>query len=136
MNDTFGEAVQDGASKGLWRILLAIHAQAVKLAPVDTGKLRQSISIATKDKSQGEVSLEAPSDAMAGVVGTNLEYAAAVEYGRTDMDNYPMQPYLRPAGYAIKMKLKGEMTDELKKALIAMARKRKSSSAIRNRGRA
>ncbi|MFA5165413.1 MAG: hypothetical protein WC481_07615 [Candidatus Omnitrophota bacterium] len=41
--------------------------------------------------------LEPPAEEKTGYVGSNLEYAGAVEYGRRDMPNYPRQPYLRPA---------------------------------------
>jgi hypothetical protein len=41
--------------------------------------------------------IESPNDSDIGYVGSNLEYAGAVEYGRRDMKNYPRQPYLRPA---------------------------------------
>lgn len=30
-------------------------------------------------------------------IGPNTPYAAAVEFGRPDMPNYPIQPYVRPS---------------------------------------
>ena len=41
--------------------------------------------------------IEKPNDDKTGYVGSHLEYAGAVEYGRSDMPGYPRQPYLRPA---------------------------------------
>jgi hypothetical protein len=45
---------------------------------------------------EGGDKLSTPPEAT-GYVGSGLEYAGAVEYGRKDMPNYPRQPYLRPA---------------------------------------
>lgn len=90
----------------LWKSLLAIEGQAVQLAPVDNGNLRNSITIATNvnkeqvgmvDGDIRSVPINAPSQDYVGVIGTGLEYSAAVEFGRPDMPNYPAQPYLRPA---------------------------------------
>lgn len=65
---------------------LALEAQAVRnralrLAPVDTGRLRQSVSV------QQTVPLVFR-------VGTNVEYAPHVEFGTRKMR---ARPFLRPA---------------------------------------
>ena len=75
--------------------------------PVKTGNLRNSLSWATNKRraSEGAASflgggpaeVTPPSADYEGVLGTNCEYGAAVEFGRPDMPNYPAQPYLRPA---------------------------------------
>lgn len=81
---------------------------AKELVPVDTGQLKSSIMWATSDDKGGlnegggeQTSafnyLEPPSEKETGYVGSHLEYAGPVEYGRKDMPNYPRQPYLRPA---------------------------------------
>lgn len=80
---------------------------AKELVPVDKGQLKNSIMWKTQKDEGGfnkEGVKEAPSDtklskpqADEGYVGSGLEYAGPVEYGRKDMPNYPRQPYLRPA---------------------------------------
>ena len=63
---------------------LLVQATAKDIAPVDTGRLRDSIR-AKVGKRNGEV---------IGSVGTNVEYAPYQEFGTTRM--LP-QPFLRPA---------------------------------------
>jgi phage gpG-like protein len=126
-------SIENGAPKGLWKVLLAIQNQAMRLVPVHTGKLKQSISVATYNANVGDSDLQRPSNKYHGVVGSNLEYAAAVEYGRPDMKEYPMQPYLRPAAQVIKAKLRGEFTEELNKSIREMARVRRENTARRNK---
>jgi acetamidase/formamidase len=90
--------------KVIWRALVAMESQASQLAQVDTGHLRDSLTIATNKRSKVEgvramfdTPIDSPSEDMLGVMGTNLEYAAAQEFGREDMPNYPAHPYMRPA---------------------------------------
>lgn len=64
----------------LWSLGLRIQNNARILAPVDTGRLRSSI--------------QAHKEPRAVVIGTNVEYAAYVEFGTRFM---AAQPYLRPA---------------------------------------
>jgi hypothetical protein len=78
-----------------------MEGQAALLAPVDQGNLRNSITIKT-DSNEEQVGsspdgLKYKPTAYEGVIGSAAEYAAAVEFGRPDMPNYPAQPYLRPA---------------------------------------
>ena len=88
----------------IWASLVAIEGQAVQNCPVaqvNGGNLRDSITIATnkRDKEHGSSPDEMkfrPSDNQ-GAIGSAAVYAAAVEFGRPDMPNYPAQPYLRPA---------------------------------------
>jgi HK97 gp10 family phage protein len=64
----------------LWRLALNIQNYARLVAPVDTGRLRSSIFVRRGD---GYVE-----------VGSNVQYAAYVEFGTRHM---AAQPYLRPA---------------------------------------
>jgi hypothetical protein len=93
-----------------------VHGQAVLDAPVLTGHLRNSISWKLSstngglnsqpgEKANESETVSAPGDSNTAHIGTNLEYAAAVEYGRPDMPNYPMQPYMRIAVYQTKDKV-------------------------------
>lgn len=58
---------------------IAVEGEAKKLAPVDTGRLRASI---TRD-----------ADLTGAIVGTNVEYAPFVELGTSKQ---PAQPFLVP----------------------------------------
>jgi hypothetical protein len=81
---------------------------AKELVQVDTGQLKSSI-MWTTDQANGGLNegggdptsvfnmIETPNDPETGYVGSHLEYAGPVEYGRKDMPNYPRQPYMRPA---------------------------------------
>jgi len=91
----------------IWKSLVAIEGQAAHLVPVDTGNLRNSLSWATNKQRASEgaatflgggpAEVTPPTSGYEGVLGTNAEYAGAVEFGRADMPNYPAQPFLRPA---------------------------------------
>jgi HK97 gp10 family phage protein len=70
-------------------IAVAIEAGAKRRCPVDTGRLRSSI---THEIGISGRSVEAR-------VGTNVEYAAYVELGTR---RTPSQPYLRPALLAVQ----------------------------------
>ena len=58
--------------------------------PVDTGATRASIKshIVTSRRTYVEDD-----------VGPETDYAPNIEYGRRDMPNYPIQPYVRPTAY-------------------------------------
>jgi len=81
---------------------------AKELVPVDTGQLKSSIMWATANEKGGLNEgggeptsafnyIDPPNEKETGYVGSHLEYAGPVEYGRADMPQYPRQPYLRPA---------------------------------------
>lgn len=81
---------------------------AKEITPIDTGELKSSIMWATERRDGGLNEggdtatsafnyIDKPTDKNVGYVGSHLEYAGAVEYGRKDMPQYPAQPYLRPA---------------------------------------
>ena len=60
-------ALEKAKSRGLESIGLTAEGHAKKETPVDTGRLRNSISHATDDE--------------AAYIGTNVEYAPYVEFG-------------------------------------------------------
>lgn len=109
----------------IWQTLVSMENQAALLAPVDSGNLRDSITIATNQRSDtygpramfAENQVESPVEDYVGVVGTASEYGAAVEFGRPDMPLYPAQPYLRPALDIIRAKLKRISGEELSKQM-------------------
>ena len=68
--------------RGLETCGLVAEGYAKKLAPVDTGNLRNSI---THDVDDGEP---------AAYIGTNVEYSSYVELGTIKMD---AKPFLKPA---------------------------------------
>ena len=74
------DAVEDAITKALEEIGLTAEGYAKKKCPVDTGRLRNSISHASTEDT--------------AYVGTNVEYAVYVEMGTV---NTKPQPYLRPA---------------------------------------
>jgi len=85
------------------RTALRVVREAKRRAPVDTGRLRASITAAS---GSGETIFPAGNEAEAGDavgepsneyavrVGTNVKYASFLEYGTINMDP---RPYLRPA---------------------------------------
>jgi len=73
VTEELGRAVRD--------LVLLVEAEAKKRCPVDTGKLRASITPVIESWA-------------AGYVGTNTHYAPHVEYGTRAMD---AQPFLEPA---------------------------------------
>lgn len=116
----YSDIVMPGAEAAIWETALAVEAQAVDLVAVDMGELRNSISIASpkrvhgfnsrgKDKALDGARVSAPSDNMTAVVGTSSDHAAANEFGRPDMPNYPAQPFLRPAALSVKQ-MKGQVS--------------------------
>jgi HK97 gp10 family phage protein len=82
MREVFKEELHAALEVAFEKIGLAGERFAKKACPVDTGRLRSSISHAY-DVGAGEV-----------YVGTNVEYAAYVEFGTR---RQRAQPYLRAA---------------------------------------
>ena len=76
------EAMQQAAVRALETCGLVAEGYAKKLAPVDTGNLRNSI---TRTVDDGEP---------AAYIGTNVEYALYQELGTIHMK---AQPFLKPA---------------------------------------
>jgi len=93
---------------------IVLTSFAKELVPVDKGQLKNSIMWATAKNGGGfnegmetgtpgklaapfSAWMKWPKDSFTAYVGSGLEYAGAVEYGRADMPSYPRQPYFRPA---------------------------------------
>ena len=76
------EAIQQATVRAMETCGLVAEGYAKKLAPVDTGNLRNSI---THDVDDGEP---------AAYIGTNVEYAPYQELGTIHM---AAQPFLKPA---------------------------------------
>jgi len=93
------KGVIDGVEKGLQKVAIKVVAQAKSLAPVDTARLRNSISYALADGFKGGANGDAspitvtPPNGSA-YVGTNVDYAVYQEFGTRRM---APQPFLRPA---------------------------------------
>lgn len=93
--------------------LLPIQNTAIQKAPYLTGTLRRSIHSEITESRQSYCE---------GATGTNLAYAARIEFGFNDTDSLgrtyhqPAQPYLRPA-FDEK---RGEAVDEMRESLNAI----------------
>ena len=81
-SDKFLDALSEQLEQALTAIGLTAESYAKKDCPVDTGRLRNSITH------------EVRMDENATYIGSNVEYAAFVEMGTTRMK---ARPYLRPA---------------------------------------
>lgn len=79
----YDEQVKNGLKDAIKECAFAIERDAKKNCPVDTGRLRASITTDTTKIDDYEAT-----------VGTNIEYATHVEYGTRKQS---AKPYLRPA---------------------------------------
>ena len=83
-------SVRNAKRGGLEAASLIVEGSATLRAPVDTGNLRSSITHRVVSDEEARV-------------GTNVDYAARIEFGFKDTDklgrsyNQAAQPYLRPA---------------------------------------
>ena len=78
--EEISEGIKAAIHRALVRIGLVAEGYAKRLCPVDTGRLRNSITFYTDDDTV--------------TIGTNVEYAQFVEEGTS---RQKAQPYLRPA---------------------------------------
>jgi HK97 gp10 family phage protein len=90
-------AFEQATERGLEKIGLVAEGYAKKLAPVDTGRLRNSIS--------HEV------DGQDVYIGSNVEYAPYVELGTA---RQKAQPFLKPAATEHSQTYKGILESEYK----------------------
>lgn len=91
--ELYNKKTQQGIVDEINRAGLLIETDAKKAAPVDHGRLRASIHNETKNTSgfrysdstgkSYDGSLDTKPKGLGVVVGTNVEYAAAVEFGAT-----------------------------------------------------
>ena len=103
--------IEEVAAKVVRKTAFDIQAAAQANAPVDTGFLKNSIYVVTRDTSTyGQVQspeadqtlleqVEAPHEQTTAIVAVAANYGAYVEYGTV---HGPAQPYLTPAVEKIK----------------------------------
>lgn len=89
--------------KGIEKAAAELKEDVKSLAPVDTGRLRESIKHTVK-KGAGRVE---------AAVSTDVEYASNVEFGTRN----PPQPFLFPAFVQNQGRISKEITNEVKKAV-------------------
>jgi len=123
--------IEQELTAGMHRISRVGFNHAVRVVPVDTGRLKGSLAPSVKREGKDIVA----------IVGTNLEYAKPVEFGagphiirpknkRALMwpgARHPVawvmhpgtkaQPYLRPALQVMRAQSKGILADAMRKAL-------------------
>jgi len=93
------EQMLDAIMTGFKKAAYDMEAHAVRICPVDTGRLRASIRIEIK---HNEV-----------IISANTEYAGYVEFGTI---HQRAQPYLRPAIHAmVKKYAPKRILEELRK---------------------
>ena len=97
--DEYLKAVDAAKQRGLEKVGLTAERYAKTLCPVDTGRLRNSISHAVEGDS--------------AYIGTNVEYAPYVEMGTV---RTRAQPYLKPAAQDHADEYKKLLLDELHNA--------------------
>jgi len=83
LNDLF-DSPSGPVGKDLARRAIKVERAAKRLAPVDTGRLRSSVTHELGSDEQGLVAR----------IGTNVDYAPHLEYGTRRMR---ARPFLRPA---------------------------------------
>ena len=97
--DEVATALEQAFDRALEKIGLTAERYAANLCPVDTGRLRNSI---TSTVDSGE---------KAAYIGTNVEYAPYVEMGTSRMRE---QPFLRPAAQDHGAEYRAILEDELR----------------------
>lgn len=95
------DAIAKAKVRGLNAIGAAAEANAKEICPVDTGRLRNSITH-TQDGDNA-------------YIGTNVEYAPYVEFG-TSRTRMKERPYLRPAATEHTDEYKSLMEQSLRNA--------------------
>lgn len=90
------DGISQAKARALEKIGLVAEGYAKRLCPVDTGRLRNSITHTIDDE--------------AAYIGTNVEYAVYVEMGTV---NTPAQPYLKPAAEDHMEKYRNILKSEL-----------------------
>ena len=76
---------REKVARELEKKAIKVVRESKRNAPVDTGRLRSSITYNM---------IDLPGQLPKAVVGTNVDYAPFVEFGTEDME---AQPFLRPA---------------------------------------
>jgi len=95
----YEKAMENAIERAIAAVAVKIEGDAIVNVPVDTGRLRGSITYATKKKrsypKKAGDGVSQPAAKWTAHVGTNVEYAQHVEYGTRRRPGG--QPYLRPA---------------------------------------
>ena len=112
------QVLDRATERALRKIGIVIAGQSILMAPVQTGRLRGSITYATQtDRSDAKIKgdeVSRPTDKYTLHIGTNIEYAPYCEYGTKNMG---AQPFLRPAFDRNKKNAQKIYADEIKAAL-------------------
>jgi len=97
----YPKAIDNAVERMLVEAGIMVEGDAVMLAPVDTGRVKGSITYATNRKRTRVRGVAKPGDEVSTpmeddtvYIGTNVEYAQHLEYGTKHM---AAQPFLRPA---------------------------------------
>jgi HK97 gp10 family phage protein len=96
-------AIADAAEKALLQGMKRVQADAKRLAPVDTGQLRNSITASVERAPDGDI---------VGTVGTNAAHAAANEFGSGPVGE--ASPKILPPGMKINYRKTGWVYKNLK----------------------
>lgn len=117
----YGDIVDNATERALQAIGVMIEGEAIVRVPVDSGRLKGSITYATKKESDNPSGAAKHTDKVSRPwekhilhVGTNVEYAQHIEYGTRRMS---AQPYLRPALNDNRSKIAKIFKDEYHKGL-------------------
>lgn len=97
--------VKTDIEEALTNSALIVERDAKLNAPVDTGRLRSSITHKENNYGNSNLSVE---------IGTNVQYAQAVEYGTSKQS---AQPFLFPAYNGNKQKILKEFAKAFKKGV-------------------
>lgn len=98
--DSLTNEIESEAKKLIVKSAFQTEGAAKRLTPVDTGRLRRSIS--TKIENGG----------LKAIVSTNVEYAMAVEYGTSKQS---AQPFMLPAYVKYKKKFEDGIQEIMRK---------------------
>jgi HK97 gp10 family phage protein len=116
-----GIALKSAIETALVKFGIVLEGTASLLAPYDKGRLRASITYATRDtpakpgpEADASDSVQQPTDSLVLHVGTSVEYAIHQEYGTKKMK---AQPFMRPALDLRRGLFPEILRDEFKKAL-------------------
>lgn len=126
---TVTEEGAKAASREIVRAGLNIQREAKRAAPVDTGRLRNSIAVAEHESDlqlsieEGPARNQIRPGMLTAVVGTNVEYAPHVEFGTQRGGRHQRaRPYLLPAHEAESRQLLERLRKELGAAFVKASR--------------
>ena len=97
--------VRNAIEQGLVESALLVERDAKIKTPVDTGRLRSSLTHVSEDTGSDNPSIK---------VGTNVEYAVHVEFGTS---RQPAKPYLYPALIENEQKIKRKLAEAVRRGI-------------------